>query len=161
MSAFNPTATARTLQQLCRHGVITPHDLAVGMALLWSCRQPGAEACMVGFKRLAKLAGVGRTTAVEAVGKLRALGVLVREKTRLRVRWGLGIASRQGRNIYRWAALATEAAGRATDQMQGRKKEAFEQVEAAQAALARVGKAREAALAQAWANKSGATRAGM
>jgi len=121
MTELNPVATARALQRFCRERRITPYDLAVGMALLWSCRAPGAAACMVSFTRLAKLAGVGRSTAVEAVRKLRDLGVLIREKTRLRVTWALGIASRQGRNIYRWAKLATEAATPPTDQMQVRK----------------------------------------
>jgi predicted transcriptional regulator len=125
---FQPAAIAQRLQKLCRAGKIGPHDVVVGLALLWSCRAPGSDKAMVSFDRLASLAGVGRTTAVKAVAKLRALGVLAREKTRLRVVWGLGTASRQGRNIYTWhAAPGTEFAGRPTIQVQVSKQEAHEQ----------------------------------
>jgi hypothetical protein len=107
---FNPNTVAQRLQKLCRKRLIRPHHLAVGLTLLWSCRAPGRDAAQVSYTRLAELAGVGRNSAVEAVRRLRALGVLAREKTWLRVSWGLGIAIRQGRNIYRWIASASEFA---------------------------------------------------
>lgn len=124
---FNPVAVAQRLQKLCRARRINPYDLAVGLALLWSCRAPGREDAMVSFDRLAQLAGVGRTKAVGAIGKLRRLRVLSRQKTRLRVAWALGIASRQGRNIYRWLAPATESAVRPTNQVQESKQDCIEQ----------------------------------
>ena len=159
MSAFNPAAAARSLQLLCRDHKITPHDLAVGMALLWSCRQPGASACMVSFDRLAKLAGVGRTSAVQAVRRLQELGVLARQKTRLRVAWGLGIASRQGRNIYRWIAVATEVAARATNQMLESKKDCQRTGEAPKPVQKRAGDGMlDAALASLAARIGAATR---
>lgn len=142
---FRPTDIAQRLHRLCRARLINPYDLTVGLTLLWSCRQPGREDAQVSFDRLAKLAGVGRTKAVEAVGKLRRLCVLARQKTRLRVVWALGIASRQGRNVYRWfAPPATEFASRPTNQMQVSKKEDCQQERrgregALEAALASLG----------------------
>ena len=162
MSEFNPVATARRLQLLCREHKITPYDLAVGMALLWSCRAPGAAACMVSFDRLAKLAGVGRTAAVQAVRRLQELGVLAREKTRLRVAWGLGIASRQGRNIYRWIAVATEVAARLTNQMLESKKDCSRDGGAPQPVRKRGGDGLlDAALASLAARIGGANRSGV
>ena len=133
---FNPTAIAGRLRKLRRARRITPAQHAIGDTLLWSCRAPGKDAAMVSYDRLATLAGVGRTTAVEAVRVLRGLGCLIREKTRLRVAWSLGTASRQGRNIYRWiAAPTTECTQRPTDQTLGRKQEARERKAAVAAAL--------------------------
>src|SRR6516165_2857418 len=92
---------AKRSRKLLRKGLITPHQYAVADALLWSCRAPGRDEAQISCHRLARLAGVGRSTAVEAVKRLRDLGVLTWRKTRLRVAWSLGVASRQGRNIYR------------------------------------------------------------
>jgi hypothetical protein len=122
MSPFNPVAVAHRLQKLCRARRITPFDLVVGLTLLWSCRAPGRDEAQVSFDRLADLAGVGRTAAVKSVGRLRRLRLLHRQKTRLRVVWSLGIASRQGRNIYRW--ISSAVAEWPTNQMQVSKKEA-------------------------------------
>jgi hypothetical protein len=75
----------------------------------------------------AKLAGVGRSTAVEAIKRLRDLGVLTWRKTRLRVAWSLDVASRQWRNIYRLlAAMNTESSRQPTDQEPVRKKNGIE-----------------------------------
>jgi|GEM_PF-3676501 len=76
----------------------------------------------------------GRKVTVAAVRELRRLGVLAREKTRLRVRWGLGVASRQGRNIYRLLAGRTEVAGRRVVQSQEMKKVVLEVVHVVPAA---------------------------
>jgi hypothetical protein len=128
MTKPNPIAVAKYLGQLLGLKILTPHDYAVGMTLLWRCRPPGRVEAQVSFDRLAKLAGVGRTAAVAAVRKLRDLGILAREKTRLRVAWSLGIASRQWRNIYRWFLPAdTAVASPPTDQVQVRKKDAHQQ----------------------------------
>jgi hypothetical protein len=122
---LNAVRVERHLQRLCRARIIRPHHLTVGLALLWNCRQPGREDAQVSYDRLAKLAGVCRRTAVDAVQLLCRLGVLAKEKTRLRVAWAFGTAIRQGRNIYRWLA-APECTPCATIQQQVSKKEAFE-----------------------------------
>src|SRR4029077_15725803 len=99
---LNAVRVERHLQRLLRAKIIRPHHLVVGLTLLWNCRQPGGEAAQVSYDRLAALAGVGRRTAVDAVGWVGPLGVLAKEKTRLRVVWALGETIRQCRNIYRW-----------------------------------------------------------
>jgi hypothetical protein len=137
---FDAATLAKRLRTLLRAGKITPHQYAVGDALLWSCRAPGRDEAQVGYHRLARLACVGRSTAVEAVKRLRDLGVLSWRKTRLRVAWSLGVASRQWRNIYRLlAGPHTESSQQPTDRAQARKKDCIEvqQVapEASQAAM--------------------------
>jgi hypothetical protein len=119
---LNAVRVERHLQRLCRAKIIRPHHLAVGLTLLWNCRQPGGEAAQVSYDRLAALAGVCRRTAVDAVGLLCRLGVLAKEKTRLRVIWAFGTAIRQGRNIYCWLAIP-ECTPCATNQQQESKKE--------------------------------------
>jgi hypothetical protein len=58
--------------------------------------------------------------------------VLAWRKTRLRVAWSLGIASRQWRNIYRLlAGPHTESSGQPTGSVQASKKEAREVVHVA------------------------------
>ena len=140
MSAFDATTVAKRLRTLLRKGRITPHQYAVADALLWSCRAPGRDEAQISYHRLARLAGVGRSTAVEAVKRLRDLGVLSWRKTRLRVAWSLGVASRQWRNIYRLlAGPLTESRGQPTDRVQAKKKARIEvervAPEARQAAL--------------------------
>jgi hypothetical protein len=123
---FNPSLIVKHLRQLLQQKIISPHDYAVADALLWRCRAPGREDAQISYDRLAKLAGVGRTKAVAAVGKLRRLGLLLWEKSRLRVAWSLGFASRQWRNIYRWLAPSTEVAARPTNQEQVKKKDCLQ-----------------------------------
>jgi hypothetical protein len=119
---FDPVAYAVRLRKLHRAGLITHAQYAVGDAILWSCRPTGRDATQVSYDRLAELAHVGRSTAVAAVKRLRALGILAWQKTRLRVVWSLGVASRQGRNIYRLiAAPRTESDHWPTDRKQVRK----------------------------------------
>jgi hypothetical protein len=127
LPAFDPAHAAKRLRTLLRKGLITPHQFAIADALLWSCRAPGRDEAQISYHRLARLAGVGRSTAVEAVKRLRDLGVLSWRKTRLRVAWSLGVASRQWRNIYRLlAGPLTESSGQPTDRVQARKKDRIE-----------------------------------
>jgi hypothetical protein len=127
LPAFDATTVAKRLRTLLRKGRITPHQYAVADALLWSCRAPGRGETQVSYHRLAKLAGVGRSTAVEAVKRLRDLGVLSWRKTRLRVAWSLGVASRQWRNIYRvLTGPPTESSQQTADRVQARKKDCIE-----------------------------------
>jgi hypothetical protein len=102
---FDPSPIAKRLRSLHRAGRLTHAEYAVGDTLLWSCRAPGRDDSQIGYKQIAKLAHVAYSTAVAAVAKLIALRVLTKRKTRLRVVWSLGIASRQWRNIYRLVAV--------------------------------------------------------
>jgi hypothetical protein len=132
LPTFDATTVAKRLRKLLRKGLITPHQFAVADALLWSCRAPGHDETQVSYHRLARLAGVGRSTAVEAVKRLRDLGVLSWRQTRLRVAWSLGVASRQWRNIYRLlAAPLTESSTRTTDRVQAKKKDCIERSQVA------------------------------
>jgi hypothetical protein len=157
LSPFNPARTASRLRQLLRNGLITPHQYAVADALLWSARAPGRDEAQISYDRLAKLAGVGRSTAAEAVKRMRALGVLSWRKTRLRVAWSLGVASRQWRNIYRLlGGPHTESSRQSTDRVQASKQEAREvkreapeEHQAAQQALDAIAARRIRELAQA------------
>ena len=152
MSAFDATTVAKRLRTLLRKGRITPHQYAVADALLWSCRAPGRDEAQISYHRLAKLAGVGRSTAVEAVRRLRSLGVLSWRQTRLRVAWSFGVASRQWRNIYRLLPH-TESAAQPADRGQASKKAGIEVAmresagrEVARAALDRIAAQRLTAL---------------
>jgi hypothetical protein len=140
LPAFDPAPAAKRLRTLLRKGLITPHQYAVADCLLWSCRAPGRDEAQISYHRLARLAGVGRSTAVEAVKRLRDLRVLTWRKTRLRVAWSLGVASRQWRNLYRLlVGPHTESSQQPTDRVQARKKDCIERPrvapEARQAAL--------------------------
>jgi len=146
MPPFDAAPLARRLRTLLRNGRITPHYYAVADALLWSCRSPGRDEAQISYDRLARLAGVGRSTAVEAVRRLRDLGVLSWRKTRLRVSWSLGVASRQWRNIYRLLAPRTESSDQPANRKQARKKEAHEQEMADPTVLTGVRQRRAAAL---------------
>jgi hypothetical protein len=127
MPTFDPVPSAKRLRKLLRKALITPHQFAVADALLWSCRAPGRDEAQISYDRLAKLAGVGRSCAVAAIRRLRDLGVLSWRKTRLRVAWSLGIASRQWRNVYRLlSGPCTEFAEQPTDSVQGSKKDCIE-----------------------------------
>jgi hypothetical protein len=116
--AFNPIPVTKRLDALCRARLIDPLIERVGRVLLWNCRAPDKDAAQVSYERLAELAGIGLTKTKKAVARLIALGVIAKQKTRLRIAWGGGIASRQWRNIYRFLAPATEVARRPTDTRQ-------------------------------------------
>jgi hypothetical protein len=119
---FNPIPITKRLDALCRARLIDPLTERVGRVLLWNCRAPSKDEAQVSYERLAELANVGLTKTKEAVARLHALGVLTWRKTRLRIAWGGGIASRQWRNIYRFLTPATEAARRPTDPRQEKQK---------------------------------------
>jgi len=99
---FNPIDVARRLRKLRRAGLITASQYVIGDNLLWACGS-GPER-QVSYAKLAKLAGVVRSTAQKAVARLRYLGVLSWRQTRLRFAWGRGLASRQWKNVYRLSA---------------------------------------------------------
>lgn len=99
---FRPVPIAIRLRRLRAAGHLTPHAYAVADTLLWDCRLSGCDTTQVGYARIAELAGVCRSTVAESIQRLRDLGVLTWKKTRLRVKWALGIASRQWRNVYQF-----------------------------------------------------------
>lgn len=134
---FDPSFVAKRLRKLHRAGDISHATYAVGDTLLWSCRAPGRDETQISYKRLAALAHVAYSTAVEAVAKLIDKGIITKRKTRLRVAWSLGVASRQWRNIYRLIAPNTESSQMPAKSVQV-KKEASKMLDEA---LARLGSA--------------------
>jgi hypothetical protein len=117
----NPVAVAKRLSALRRSGRIDALTCQVGLVLLWECRAPGRDEAQVSYARLAELTGIGITKTKEAVATLKRLGVLTWRRTRLRIAWGAGVASRQWRNVYLFLAPATEVAARPTDSRQLKK----------------------------------------
>lgn len=123
---FDPIAFQRQTRRLHRSGALTHAQFAVADVMTWSCRPKGEAAFQASYDRIADLAHVAHSTVVTAVARLRELGLLTWRKTRLRVVWSLGVASRQWRNVYTLTAQATESDHRPTDSQQERKKDAQE-----------------------------------
>jgi hypothetical protein len=113
--AMNQALIAKRLDELCRTKVITPATERVGRMLLWKCPPNDHGDSQTSYTRLARLAGVARSTAIAAVKQLRTLGVLTWRRTRLHVAWAFGVASRQWRNVYTWILLHTESDRRSTN----------------------------------------------
>jgi DNA-binding Lrp family transcriptional regulator len=104
-------------RRLLRAGLITHRELALLEALLWSCRPHGHATARASYTRLADFAHMARSTVAEGLRQLEAFGLIKRTKTRLRVAWGLGVASRQGVSLYRLIEPpATEFSGRPVNQ---------------------------------------------
>ena len=101
-------------RRLLRAGKITHREAALLEALLWSCRSHGRAVARASYTRLADFANVSRETVARGLRRLEALGLISRTKTRLRVSWGLGTASRQGVTIYRLIEPARTEFGAAT-----------------------------------------------
>lgn len=117
---MTPQQAARTAahgRRLLTASILTPHDYAVLDTMLWRLRRPGRSDFAAPYKVIARLAGVCRDCAIEAVRKLELIGILAKQKTRVIVRWGRNraqIASRQAANIYVFHSPSTESARPAT-----------------------------------------------
>lgn len=113
---MTPTAAQRTAQharRLLTAHILNPYDYAVLDALLWRCRRPGRDDLTVAYAAVARLAGVCRDTAIEAVRKLADIGLIRKIKNRVKVCWGRNraqVASRQAANTYVFCAISTESA---------------------------------------------------
>lgn len=113
MSPHAAQRTAQHARRLLTAHIITPFDYAVLDALLWRCRRPGHADLIVSYAAVARLAGVCRDTAIEAVRKLTQVGLIQKITRRVLVRWGPGralLASRQAANCYVFRAPGTESA---------------------------------------------------
>lgn len=107
---------ARHVRGLCTMRLLTVAELRVYEVLIWQMRTKGAAQVMAAARAIANLSGAGAalTTVKKAIAKLTAMGLLTKLKTRVKVRWGGGVASRQGANIYGFPQFSTEVAGRPT-----------------------------------------------
>ncbi len=110
--------TAQHARRLLSAHILTPHDYAVFDALLWRCRRPGHADLIVTYAAVARLAGVCRDTAINAVRKLAEIGLIQKIRRRVTLRWGERrslLASRQAANAYVFQAAGTESAPTAPD----------------------------------------------
>ena len=113
MSPQQASRVAAHGRRLLTAKLLTPHAYAVLDAMLWRLRRPGRWDTAAPYITIARLAGVSRDTAIEAVHKLVKLGVLTKEHRRVLVRWGANraqVASRQIANLYVFCAPSTESA---------------------------------------------------
>ena len=113
MSPQQASRVAAHGRRLLTAKLLTPHAYAVLDAMLWRLRRPGRGDTSAPYSTIARLAGVSRDAAVEAVHKLVRLGVLTKEHRRVLVRWGANraqVASRQIANLYVFCAPSTESA---------------------------------------------------
>ena len=113
MSPQQASRVAAHGRRLLTAKLLTPHAYAVLDAMLWRLRRPGRWDTSAPYSTIARLAGVSRDAAVEAVHKLVRLGVLTKEHRRVLVRWGANraqVASRQIANLYVFCAPSTESA---------------------------------------------------
>lgn len=106
------------LRRLRKLGVIDPATFCVADILLWLFRKPLQSSAMARLKAIARESGVKLTKVKQAVAQLDALGLVRRERKRVRVFWGHNkqlVASRQAPNVYRFVLPSTEVASRPPD----------------------------------------------
>jgi hypothetical protein len=143
LSSYAAGAIATRARKLLRRGDLTHRDLILLDCLLWSCRQKGRGVVRVSYTRLQQLARVARSTVADGLLRLEAAGLLIKQKTRIRVNWGLGTASRQGTNLYRLIAPSTESKAPTVKQKQDSKIQELPLATGLAAALARLERALE------------------
>ena len=94
---------------LLRRRVITHAQHSLLVAFLFGAgRRPGSAGLVASLAALARMSGQARSTAIEGVARLEALGLLQRVRRRVRVAWEGSIASRVVANAYRLVAPDTE-----------------------------------------------------
>lgn len=81
-------------------GTMTAKAHALLHAMIFRCRAPGCALLSASYPKLMKMAHSARDTVAKCLAQLEQLGVLRRTKTRVRVAWLGGTASRQGTNTY-------------------------------------------------------------
>lgn len=116
---MTPQAAARIQKhgrRLLTARVLSTSDFAVLDCLLWRVRAPGRSSASVTYSAIARLCGIARGTAIEAIRRLVGLHLIDKTKRRVKVMWGRGqIASRQIANAYEILLPPTESADRPTD----------------------------------------------
>lgn len=110
---------ASTGRRLLTARLIRPADYAVLDALLWRVRKPGRWDCDPDYATIARLAGICRSRAIEAVRRLVALGILTKRRRHVLVRWGSNraqVAARQVSNSYTFCVcVSKESSPRSAD----------------------------------------------
>lgn len=109
MNAKECGAVMKAARQALRRGHLTKSDFVLFESLMWSCRAPLARRARASLTELQKLTTSCRETIVAGINRLVAIGLLRKNKQRIRVAWGLGIASRQAKTIYEFIVPATES----------------------------------------------------
>lgn len=109
---MTPKAVAnfmRKARKLLQFFKLSQRDLAVLDCLVFRCRTYGARQTSIALRQLAKLAGCCKDTVIAALRNLEAAGLIRKQKHRVKVPWGLGLAWRQATNTYEFLAPATES----------------------------------------------------
>lgn len=109
---------AANARRLLTARLIHPADYAVLDALLWRVRRPGMWDCDPDYATLARLAGICRGRAIEAVRVLVSLGLITKTRRHALVRWGRNraqVAARQLSNCYVFCAPSKESSPRPAD----------------------------------------------
>lgn len=86
---------------------LRPVDFTALHTLVFRCRAPGTSKTSISLRRLAKTMGVCKDTVIDAIGRLEGVGLIRKTKRRVRIKWGLGIASRQATNVYEFLPPTT------------------------------------------------------
>jgi len=113
---------AATGRRLLTARLLRPADYAVLDALLWRVRRPGMWDCDPDYATLARLAGICRGRAIEAVRVLVSLGLITKTRRHALVRWGRNraqVAARQLSNAYVFCAPIIESSPRPADSVSG------------------------------------------
>lgn len=96
-------------RQLLQTKQLSLRDVGIFDVMVFRCRTFGARFTSVSLRRLATLAGCCNDTVIAAIRRLEQAGILRKIKRRIRVRWALGIASRQATNEYEFLPPTTES----------------------------------------------------
>jgi len=109
---------AATGRRLLTARLLRPADYAVLDALLWRVRRPGRWDCDPDYATLARLAGICRGRAIEAVRVLVSLKIITKTRRHTLIRWGRNraqVAARQLSNCYVFCAPSIESSPRPAD----------------------------------------------
>ena len=101
---------AKKARRLLREGALKTRDICLLDVLMWSCRAPGMRQTAASLRSLARLTRMCKESVIDGLARLIAGGLLRKDKRRVRVSWGLGVASRQATNRYEFLPPATESA---------------------------------------------------
>jgi len=120
MAFFSPKHASRVASYgrgLRKLRLLTSDDYVVLDRMLWGMRNPGESAIDPSYNDIAREAGVGRNTAVNAIKKLVGFGVLAKTKRWLFVEWGRkrgygreNLIARQTTNLYVFTTFPYEFA---------------------------------------------------
>jgi hypothetical protein len=109
ISPRQATLMMKRARRLHREGHLTHAQFSLFDTMLWSCRVPGRNSCVVSMSRLERLGHMARGTVNTAIQAFERLGLLRKFKQRVRVFWNGILASRRSTSIYEFLVPPTES----------------------------------------------------